>query len=211
MAPLMDATSMAVEPTPRSAVTNASTFVRSAVSAPAATMLISVGSSNQDPSFPLSADVSTLPVAIDKSPLPEVSTKPPSPPPAPPRASILPLKDVVPSAHTTTLPPLPESSALALMLAFVPTTVAFAVGTPPWPCRSPPTSTVPPPAAPEASIAALPNRPTRSPSTCTVPPVWPVPAPVAVMEPVTTASPPIALSVIRPPSLPTELALIMPV
>ena len=142
--------------------------------------------------------------------MPEVSTKPPLPPAAPPRASILPLKLVLLSAQTTTLPPFPTSVALALMLAPELTTVWLAVGTPPWPCRSPPTSTVPPPAVPDASMAALPKRPTRLPKISTEPPTWPVPVPDTLIEPVITASPSPALRVTLPPFDTSDVASSIP-
>ena len=169
------------------------------------------GSSSQIPGLPALADASTVPVEIDRPFLPEVSTNPPSPPAAPPRACIEPLNEVAPSAHTITVPPLPVSMALAVTRAFGPTTVWLAVATPPPPCSAPPTSTVPPPAAPDASIEALPNKPTRSPSTFTVPPVWPAPAPETSMLPLTTVSPPIARSVTMPLCSDTLLARITPV
>ena len=65
-------------------------------------------------------------------PLPETSANPPSPPLTPPRARILPAKLVVPSDHTTTLPPLPLSNADALMMvaASIATDVAVAIQLP---------------------------------------------------------------------------------
>ena len=169
------------------------------------------GSSNQLPPFPLGAPRSTRPVRMLRLFLPEVSTCPPSPPFAPPRAVMEPLNEVWLSAHTATSPPLPLSVALALMLACGPTTVRLAFCTSPTPCMPPPMCTVPPPAVPEASMDALSNRPTRSPSTLTVPPVCPAPSPLASMEPVTTVSPPIARRVTMPLCSLTELARITPV
>ena len=157
-------------------------------------IVISVGSSSKVPVTPNGARVSTRPLKA-KVCLPDVSTKPPSPPFAPPRAAMLPWKVVLPSDQTTTWPPLPLSVALALMRALAPTTVWLAVGTSPAPCSAPPTSTVPPPAAPNASIVALPKRPTRSPSTLMSPPRSPVAAPLASSLPETWVIP------LLPPSI----------
>jgi hypothetical protein len=46
---------------------------------------------------------------------------PPLPPAAPPRAEIAPATCVAASLHTTTLPPLPRSSASARITASLPT------------------------------------------------------------------------------------------
>ena len=85
-----------------------------------AAMTMLLGSSSRVPSRPLAARVSTRPRKIS-APLPEVSTNPPSPPSLPPRAKMLARKLVASSAHTTTLPPLPLSSASALMTTASPT------------------------------------------------------------------------------------------
>ena len=164
-------------------------------------IVMSVGSSNNVPVAPCAARVSTVPWKTSV-PLPEVSTKPPWPDVAPPRASIAPLKSVLPSAQTLTVPPSPAFVALALMRTSAPTCVRCAVATPPWPCTAPPTCTVPPPAAPEALMVAWPVRLTASPSTCTEPPFWPEPEPPeppdTSIAPLTTVLPPIARSVITP-------------
>ena len=90
--------------------------------------LMSVGSSSQNPPFPADAPASTRPRTCSDS-LPEVSTKPPLPPAAPPRAEMAPSKRVPPSAHTTTLPPWPLSVASAAMVAACATTVSADGGT----------------------------------------------------------------------------------
>ena len=84
------------------------------------TMVISVGSSNRMPRRPSGASVLTRP-RNSNAPLPEVSTKPPSPPSTPPRALMLARKLVASSAHTITRPPLPLSRASALMTTLSPT------------------------------------------------------------------------------------------
>src|SRR6187549_3750548 len=70
-----------------------------------------------------------------------------------------------------TLPPDPDSVALASIVAWLPTTTcrAFSMnGSSPW--KPPPTDTSPPPVAPVASMELAPNRPTRSPVSVTLPP-----------------------------------------
>jgi hypothetical protein len=82
---------------------------------------------------------------------------------------------VLSSDQATTLPPLPVLTASALICASASIKVALARCSLPEPCQLPPSSTVPPPASPEASTRAPANSPTLSPSTLTVPPVWPAP------------------------------------
>ena len=105
-----------------------------------------------------------------------------------PLALMLPWKSVWPSAQTITLPPLPETVASAEMLAPLCTSVCKALGTSaflPW--KSPPTNTVPPPVAPEASTLEPSRSSTRAPVICTRPP-WP-PAALALIEPLLTVVP----------------------
>ena len=97
---------------------------------------------------------------------PEVSTWPPLPPVAPPRAVTRPLAVVTLSAlctslHSTTRPPSPARVALASMCApaAMVTVVAAGVGCAvaassgsALPCQPPPTRTLPPPWAPLASM-----------------------------------------------------------
>ena len=151
-------------------------------------IVISVGSSSRLPVAPCAADVLTLPANASVA-LPDVSTKPPSPPCAPPLAEIAPPKPVCWSAHTTTLPPLPLVRASALMTAPASTCVKAAVLTPPAPCRSPPTSALPPPVSPETSMLAPASTATLSPSTLTAPPPSPAPAPLAASVPLTFTTP----------------------
>ena len=79
----------------------------------APSMVMSVGSMSQRPASPLAALASTDPPAKSSDCLPELSTKPPSPPWAPPRAVIVPAKRVLWSAQTMTVPPSPWVSASA--------------------------------------------------------------------------------------------------
>ncbi len=79
-------------------------------------MVILVGSSNHKPPFPCGALASATRVT-SRNRLPEVSTLPPRPPAAPPRAAMLPYMRAVSLAHTTTRPPLPRRSALAYRVA----------------------------------------------------------------------------------------------
>jgi hypothetical protein len=69
-------------------------------------IVMSLGSSSSDPVAPSGARVSTLPSKARVC-FPETSTRPPSPPRAPPRAEIVPAKRVVSSDQTMTLPPRP--------------------------------------------------------------------------------------------------------
>ena len=117
-------------------------------------MLKSTGSSNHCPDLPCPvAWVLTRMLSPTFSVWPEVSTWPPLPPslalPAP-LASMRPSTCVTPlalctSLHNTTLPPSPLSVALASMLAPCAIVTCTAWRVSPWPCQSPPTSTVPPP------------------------------------------------------------------
>src|SRR5947207_15395593 len=79
------------------------------------TMKKSCGSSSNVPALPRGALESTFPVNAS-CPWLEVSTNPPSPPLAPPRARIVPAMVVSLLDHSTTLPPLPRPVADALML-----------------------------------------------------------------------------------------------
>ena len=79
------------------------------------------------------APASTTAPVIDRNSRPEVSTNPPSPPFAPPRAVTEPKKDVASSAQTMTLPPSPTVMALARSLASPVTKVRAAVRVSPLP------------------------------------------------------------------------------
>ena len=99
------------EPSPNAKVPSPGFNSPSSLPGPApSTMTTSVGSSSKEPIAPFAALVSTLPLNSNV-PFPEVSTKPPSPPSAPPFAEINPLNRVTSSAHTITRPPSPESIA----------------------------------------------------------------------------------------------------
>ena len=163
---------------------------------PSLLMSMLVGSSSQSPVFPLGARVSTMALSPKCRSCPEVSTKPPSPPIAPPIALMMPEKSVRPFDHTTNVPPLPRRVASALIVA-LPTVTFAAFREGPAPCRSPPICTVPPPAEPEASILVLSATVMLCPLTSTKPPVWPLPLPVAVIVPLTFTSP-------SPPSITTS-------
>jgi hypothetical protein len=91
------------------------------------TMEKSCGSSSSVPALPRGALESTFPVNAS-CPWLEVSTNPPSPPFAPPRARIDPANVVSLSDHRTTLPPLPRPVADALMVVEASTLTVVAVG-----------------------------------------------------------------------------------
>ena len=117
-------------------------------------MVTSEGSSSQVPAAPCGALASTMPVSVS-SPCVEVSTKPPLPPPAPPRAEAEPAKVLDFSPHSVTSPPSPFFSASALIVVAASTATVFAVVTPALAPRSPPPmAIVPPPVAPLASMTA---------------------------------------------------------
>ena len=84
------------------------------VSAPASWIVMSLGSSSHVPPWPRAA-LALASIPDTSSQRPEVSTRPPSPPWAPPRAVRRPWARVVSLAHSTMLPPLPLDSASALM------------------------------------------------------------------------------------------------
>jgi len=176
-------------------------------------MVMLVGSSSHLPLAPFTADASTKAVSPTSRSAPEVSIKPPLPPAAPPLAKMLPLKSVVPSDHTTAVPPLPLSIALTSMVAPCSTVTLAARAIPAAPWAFPPILTVPPPILPLASIFA-PDATLMSPvvATVTVPPFWPAALPEASMVPPTRmllspperiTSPPVAYS--------AEVASTMPV
>ena len=96
--------------------------------AAAESIVKSYGSSSHNPDRPYGADVSTR-APVKSSVWPEVSTKPPLPPSAPPVAMMVPLKVVAPSDHTTTLPPSPAPVADALIVVAASTVTVEAVGT----------------------------------------------------------------------------------
>ena len=124
-------------------------------------------------------------------------------PPRSPWVLIAPPNDVVPSDHTTTLPPAPDvPSAVIVAPASIVVFCAlamvcgrnFSAASDP-PARSPPISTVPPD-VPLASIAAPEVRVTSVPVTTTVPPAPPLPfasivPPTTTLSPLTTTSPPV--------------------
>src|SRR6185369_9764883 len=108
---------------------------------------------------------------------------------------IAPANDVVPSDHTTTLPPEPDvPSAVTVAPASIVVLCAlamvcgrnFSAASDP-PARSPPISTVPPD-VPLASIAAVDVRVTSFPVTTTVPPAPLLPL-ASMVPPTTTLSP----------------------
>ena len=170
-------------------------------------MVTLVGSSSHWPPLPAAPPLTlTLPCKPSMA-LPEVSTLPPwlfCPVPVPaPVALMLPSISVRPSAQTTTVPPLPCALALASIVAPLCTMVRLALRVTPSacaaPCQPPPTSTVPPPAWPDASSLAPLRRPTLSPSTAICPPLSPVFMPLAASSPETSVVPVLPLSsVIRP-------------
>ena len=120
-------------------------------------MVTSYGSSNQLPDCPCGASVLMIALLPTWRLWPEVSTLPPLPPSGPPCALMLPLATVwllglLMSEYSTTCPPSPACVALASMVApaYIVTCTAWRIA--PLPCQSPPTSTVPPPVGPLASI-----------------------------------------------------------
>jgi hypothetical protein len=82
---------------------------------PAVWMVMLFGSSSQAPPCPAGAEASTMPVDCSTFLL-LVSTNPPLPAAAPPRAEIVPLKSVYSSDQRTTLPPSPEPQRVGLDL-----------------------------------------------------------------------------------------------
>ena len=148
-------------------------------------MVTLVGSNNHSPALPCGAAADPLTPSVTSKP-PEVSIRPPSPPCSPPLAKIVPCTVVTDSAflmslHNTTVPPWPLSVALASMVA-VASMVTVVACWPGWPvacskgsavpCQLPPTSTVPPPWLPVASIRLPACNETCSPCKLTLPP-WP--------------------------------------
>ena len=89
----------------------------SALLVPVLSIVATSGSNNNCPFTPFVAEVSKPP-SKPKLILPETSTKPPSPDSSPPVAEIKPLKEVVSSAQTMTLPPSPLLIASALICVF---------------------------------------------------------------------------------------------
>src|SRR4029453_17655675 len=87
------------------------------------------GPTSQCPAAPCGAAASTIPLACRLS-LPLVSTDPPSPPSAPPRAKIEPANLEVCSDHTIAVPPSPALRAETSILvpASIVTVVADAIG-----------------------------------------------------------------------------------
>ena len=150
-------------------------------------MVISAGSSNHVPPLP-----AKTPPETDSFP-PEVSIWPPIPV-AVPKASILPATLVVvsklcASLHNTTLPPSPTVVALALISAPACMSTVEACCKLPLPCQSPPTSTVPPPACPEALMRESLGKVILSPTTVTLPPLAPASRPWVLIWPPATTSP----------------------
>jgi hypothetical protein len=120
-------------------------------------MSITVGSSNQSPVRPIGARVSTRAPRASSVCLPDVSTRPPSPPCSPPRASTWPWKVVWSSAQATTVPPWPLSVAEASSTAPRATRVVCAFASrASLPCQPPPIRISPPPASPLASTRVVP-------------------------------------------------------
>ncbi len=157
-------------------------------SVPSSSMTIVSGSSSQVPVLPRGAVVSIWACGATLSTWPEVSTKPPLPPIAPPMALTMPEKSVRPFDHTTSLPPLPRREASTVSVAR-PTWVlaALAIGPAPW--APPPIRIVPPPMSPEAVIVVPSATVTLWPVIATEPPVWPARTPEASMLPETLTSP----------------------
>ena len=187
------------------------TSASSTVVAPAVATTMSSGSSSQVPARPALAPASTMPLRTPRLCLPEVSTWPPAPPAGPPRALMRPSNWVTPSAHSTTRPPSPAWVALASMRAPSAMTVVSALRSVPWPCQPPPTSTVPPPAGPLASIRAPGSSTTCWPSTLTLPPwaLGEVPATSIVPDTRVTPAPPPSITTC-PPRSASPLARTMP-
>lgn len=127
--------------------------------------------------------------------LPEVSTRPPLPPWAPPRARIRPSMRVLPSDQTTARPPLPLPVAETSMLAPLASVAFFARGSSPRPWKSPPMRTLPPCAAPRASMRAVLARATCCPLTSTSPPFF---GPLTSILPATWMSPDLLTSATLP-------------
>ena len=152
------------------------------LSGPVAFTVRLLGSSSQVPPLPWGAEASGARLTASCC-LPEVSTKPPSPPWLPPRALIAPSTRVALSAHTTTWPPLPAWVASAFRVLLPSTVVVVALAPPrlrglPW--TPPPTRTAPPPALPLASTWAA-ARVTLGAVSSTVPPLAAGPVPVAMI------------------------------
>lgn len=124
-------------------------------------MVKSTGSSSHSPIRPCGARVLMRVLSSTCSVWPEVSMRPPLPLCAPPLARMLPDTCVRPigfrtSLHNTAVPPSPRCVALTSMLAPVSTVVLVACFSGPDPCQPPPTSTSPPPVAPEAVVVDCP-------------------------------------------------------
>ena len=122
---------------------------------PATTVMLN-GSISQVPPAPKAADTSGI-VLTTSWPRLDVSTKPPAPPRAPPRAEIAPADCVRLSDQTVIVPPVPWSSASARKRlpgsSIVVEALAMVLSRP---RRPPPIAMAPPPVLPEASIAAVP-------------------------------------------------------
>ena len=167
------------------------------------------GSISNSPLAPAVARRSTVP-KTSSAPWPEISTKPPLPPAGPPRAESAPYISVRSSELMTSMPPSPAPVASARISAPRSTTVVRAMV---WLRPRPvvPTSTVPPPAPPEASMRAVPPTVTRPlPCSAMDPPRWSAP-PVAEIAPSTRTPPPSARSATWPVCVPTVGASMRPV
>ena len=165
--------------------------------AAALSMIRSKGSSSQVPPLPLAAAVLTVAPEMLRW-WPEVSTKPPSPPWAPPLAVMVPTTWVV-WAMTLTEPPLPRSVAEASRVAPL-SSRAEALS-------QVPTVTAPPPAVPAASSLAPSTTAMSLPSTVIAPPVSPACVPRASSVPATCTAPSVPPSrTIWPLAVPTERA-----
>ena len=137
---------------------------------------------------------------------PEVSILPPSPDSLPPLARISPLTRVtlpllVTSDHNTAVPPLPLWVAETSIFAprSIVTVVAWCRA--PLPCQPPPTSTVPPPVAPEASSVLPLARVIWSPARVIAPPLTPDTSSVPLLV---TLFPSITISPLRSTMLPAR-------
>ena len=126
---------------------------------------------------------------------------PPSPPSAPPWAVSVPKMRVASSDQTTTVPPIPSTSASALTTASGPMWAMLALSTSgSAPCRPPPMRISPPPVAPEASISPMTE--TTSPVTWTLPPL-PASSEASIFPPTSTTPS-------APPAIFTSLLLTVP-
>ncbi len=158
--------------------------VNDSASAPKKPILMFVGSRRSVPASPSGALRSARPKYSSTS-AEETSTNAPSPPLTPPLPKMLPEKMVERSDHTTAVPALPCLKAFTLMLLPSAAVTYDARKRLPFPSKSPPILTLPPPMSPLASISAVAVNSMLSPVTVTLPPVSPSPLPDASTLPAT--------------------------